>query len=113
MREKCISREDFYPSQKSQKARKSYSCRASEPFNTNSVYRFHRHGGVHGNSCPHVNTRMSDYISLRNISSNCARLAGRGLPGAQASAAADWHRNGRSSSLSFSNLVGMPTSTDN
>ena len=53
-----------------------------------------------------------NYISLRNISSNCAKLAGRGLPGAHASAAADSQRKGRSSSLSFSNLVGMPTSTD-
>ena len=55
---------------------------------------------------------IRDYISLRNISSNCAKLAGRGLPGAQASAAADSQRKGRSSSLSFSSLVGIPTSTD-
>ena len=52
------------------------------------------------------------YISFRNMASKSARVAGRGLPGAQASAAAYSHRKGRSSSFSFSSLVGMPTSTE-
>ena len=55
----------------------------------------------------------STYISFRNISSHCSKLAGLGLPGAHASAAADSHRNGRSSSFSFSSFVGIPTSIDN
>ena len=38
------------------------------------------------------------YINLRNIASKSAIVAGLGLPGAQASAAADSHRNGKSAS---------------
>ena len=53
-----------------------------------------------------------NYISFLNIASKSAMLASLGLPGAHASAAADSHRNGRSSSLSASSLVGMPTSTE-
>jgi len=46
------------------------------------------------------------YISLRNIASRSAREASLGLPGAQASAAADSQRNGRSSSFRLSRLPG-------
>ena len=49
------------------------------------------------------------YISFLNIISKSSSVAGLGLPGAHASAAADSQRNGRSSSLSFSSLVGMPS----
>ena len=61
---------------------------------------------------PFESKKLGYYISFLNISSNCSRLAGLGLPGAQASAAADSQRKGRSSSLSFSSLVGMPTSME-
>ncbi len=53
------------------------------------------------------------YITLRNSSLKSSTLAALGLPGAQASAAADWARKSRSSSFIPSSLVGMPTSTDN
>lgn len=64
-------------------------------------------------SFQNIPSNRSTYISFRNISSNCSKLAGLGLPGAHASAAADSHRNGRSSSFSFSSFVGIPTSIDN
>ena len=51
-------------------------------------------------------------MSFLNIASKSASSACLGLPGAQASAAADSQRKGRSSSLSFSSLVGIPTSTE-
>ena len=52
------------------------------------------------------------YISFLNMASRSSREAGLGLAGAQASAAADSHRKGRSSSFSFSSFVGMPTSSE-
>ena len=55
---------------------------------------------------------LTYYISFLNIFSKSSRVACFGLPGAHASAAADSQRNGRSSSLSFSSFVGIPTSME-
>ena len=48
--------------------------------------------------------RYTDHISSLNIFSKSAVSAWRGLPGAQASAAAEAQRKGRSSSFSFSSF---------
>ena len=53
-----------------------------------------------------------NHIILRNRVLKSSTEAALGLPGAQASAAADSARNWRSSSFMASSLVGMPTSTD-
>ena len=53
-----------------------------------------------------------DRDSLQLVDEN-VNVAGFGLPGAHASAAADSQRNAKSSSASFSSFVGIPTSTDN
>ena len=55
---------------------------------------------------------LTYYISFLNIFSKSSSVACFGLPGAHASAAADSQRNGRSFSLSFSSLVGIPTSME-
>ena len=55
---------------------------------------------------------LTYYISFLNIFSKSSSVACFGLPGAHASAAADSQRNGRSSSLSFSSFVGIPTSME-
>lgn len=65
-----------------------------------------------------VNTRPlrrggTPHIILRNSSLKSSTVAALGLPGAQASSAADWARKSKSSSFIASSLVGMPTSTDN
>ena len=63
-------------------------------------------------SCHRSEHIRNNYISFLNIFSKSSRVACFGLPGAHASAAADSQRNGRSSSLSFSSFVGIPTSME-
>ena len=88
------------------------------PPKTIIISNLHRPRGVHflclNRQCNQIWSYdfKNNYISLRNISSNWARSAWRGFPGAQASAAADSQRNGRSSSLSLSSFVGIPTSIE-
>ena len=52
------------------------------------------------------------HMSCLNMASKSSRVACLGLPGAQASAAADSHRNGRSASFRDSSFVGIPTSVE-
>ena len=62
--------------------------------------------------CHRSENIRNNYISFLNIFSKSSSVACFGLPGAHASAAADSQRNGRSSSLSFSSFVGIPTSME-
>ena len=65
-----------------------------------------------GQNIFHCVSSLLSHISWRNRLLKSSTVASLGLPGAQASAAADWARNSRSSSFMAGSLVGMPTSTD-